>query len=105
MSNIEWLDTFSVLLAFIFISQNEQGSQHLRALTARMFHLRISVHGKCWKQWEEWENCLLSNTGRGEYCLSPAICVRSTSLPTFCLMDRNGIGRLNGDRNWVLVQG
>lgn len=38
MSNIEWLDTFSVLLAFIFISQNEQGSQHLRALTARMFH-------------------------------------------------------------------
>lgn len=39
MSNIELLDTFGVLLAFIFISQNvQQGGEHLRALTVRMFH-------------------------------------------------------------------
>lgn len=38
MSSVELLDTFGVLLAFISNSKNEpEGSQHLRAVTVRMF--------------------------------------------------------------------
>lgn len=94
MSNIELLDAFSMLLAFIFYWSKWTAGRSVFecANRAHVPPTGLMVMANARSDGRNGKTALHLTLRRdgGEYSLCAAICVNSTSLPPFCLMDRNG---------------